>query len=145
MRGQQLRELLAELRRTVGAVGAAQPAEGLAKIEKALASQDGSELSEVLASVERAASEAVAPIWEQHLLRLLGAGLDETSFLKGLAQLEADTKVKKADLVKIAERYAGLADRKSSVDKLLGAIKTEFYAKVYARDANEMAKRATPW
>lgn len=145
MRGQQLRELLSVLRRTAGATGSAQHEVALSKLEEAIVPHDELELGEVLASVESAANQTVAPIWEQHLLRMLAAGLDEPAFLRALAQLEDDTKVKKADLQKITERYVGLADKKANAEKLLNAIKTEFYAKVYARDANEMAKRATPW
>lgn len=145
MRGQQLRELLAELRKTIASTGAAQHEEALSKLENAIIQHDSSELGDVLAAVENASVLTVAPGWEQHLMRLLAAGLDEPTFVQALAVIQADSKIKKSDLLKITERYVGMADKKASADKLLSAIKTEFYSKVYARDSNEMAKRATPW
>jgi hypothetical protein len=76
--------------------------------------------------------------------RLKDAGLTEQKFVAVFASLEADRKIKKPELIKIAEGYTGSADLRANAKKLLKHIKTHFYAKLCERDANELAKRATP-
>jgi hypothetical protein len=70
--------------------------------------------------------------------------LDEPRFLAVLGEIQSDNTLKKADLQKIAELYAGSYDRRASAAKLIDAIKLAFYSKIYERDARQMARRATP-
>ncbi|MCF6199779.1 MAG: hypothetical protein L3J67_10380 [Hyphomicrobiaceae bacterium] len=68
---------------------------------------------------------------------------DEAQFLVILAQMDADSRVRKVELAKISERFGDSSAK--TVTKMLQSIKTRFYEKVYDRDANAMARRATPW
>ena len=53
--------------------------------------------------------------------------------------------MKKADLASLAKELGVRAEANMSGTKILQKIKGWFYEKLYERDANQMAKRATPW
>ena len=145
MRGQQLRELLNDIRNAISGSGGAKQADALDRIQSALANLDQAPASEAIGRLDATVQGLTQPAWEAKLAQLQSAGLNEAEFLKILDELATDKSIKKADLLKIAHGYVGYADKKASADKLVSAIKTRFYGKIYDRDADEMAKRATPW
>lgn len=145
MRGHQLREILSDIRDALAGSGVTKQAEALDRIQAALASLDQAPTTEVMARVDAGVEDLTQPVWKEQLVRLNAAGLNEAEFLRALEQLGNDKSVKKADLVQIAQGYVGYADKKASAPKLIDAIKTRFYGKIYDRDADAMAKRATPW
>jgi hypothetical protein len=91
------------------------------------------------------AMDMTKPAWQARLDALHDAGIAEQAFLRAFDDLRNDHAIKKPDLIKIAEAYVGFVEKKSSVERIFDAIKTRFYGKLYDHDANEMAKRATPW
>jgi hypothetical protein len=145
MRGHDLREILADIRNAVGISGGAKYAEAIAATEAAVASHDNAQLDQLIASVDTAVASLTKPAWQARLDDLRDAGISEQAFLHAFGELRNDHSIKKLDLFKIAEGYVGFVEKKSSSEKLLDAIKTRFYGKLYDHDANEMAKRATPW
>ena len=68
---------------------------------------------------------------------------DEANFLSILTQMDADNRIRKMELSKISERFGDTSAK--TVAKMLQSIKTRYYEKIYDRDANAMARRATPW
>lgn len=145
MRGQHLRELLAKVTETLHASGAPKQGQAFGELTDALEQFDALELKAVFDQVEASAASAVAPAWLGHLDALKAAELDEKMFLEAISALEEDKSIKKSDLVKIVAEYVGSVDRKVGVEGLHRAIRSRFYNALNARDANEMAKRATPW
>jgi NurA-like 5'-3' nuclease len=145
MRGHQFRNLLADIRNVVGVAGSKKHVEALQSAETALSQFDNVSVDTIVSRVETVVSDLTKPSWAKRLQQLEDAGVSEADFLRAFDELRQDRTVKKPELLKIASVYVGYADKKLSSDKLLEAIKTRFFAKVYDRDANEMAKRATPW
>lgn len=145
MRGHQLRSLLSDISRALGASSGAKHAAAFEAAQRALVKADDAPVEQIAKHVSCAAVSIAAAPWEKCLSDLQGAGISEADFLRLLAELAADKSIQKADVFKIAEGYVGYADKRASRDKLLDAIKTRFYGKIYDHDANEMAKRATPW
>jgi len=145
MRGHQLREILSDIRDAISGSGGAKQAEAIDRIQSALADLDHCPANDVVNRVDAAVASVTQPAWEAKLAQLQSAGLDEVEFLKRLDEIVTDKSIKKADLLQIAQAYVGYADKKASASKLADAIKTRFYGKIYDRDADEMAKRATPW
>lgn len=83
--------------------------------------------------------------WEHHAAALHAAGTDEKAFHKAHDALRADKTITKPHLEKIVKSYVGYHDRTHGVEKMHNAIKTRFHGKVYDRDADAMARKATPW
>ena len=98
MRGQQLRAILSDIGRAVGASGGAKHAAAFDATEAALASLDDVPVGEVAARVEAAAVEVAAAPWERRLAALQSAGISEAVFLKEFAELAADKSLRKGDL-----------------------------------------------
>jgi hypothetical protein len=145
MRGPQFRELLADIRQALGSAGAKTQVESLKRTEQAIASLGDLDADEAIRRIEVAVDNVSAPLWQKRLQQIEAAELSEQEFSRALSELQADKAIKKMDLARIAEAYVGFADKKASSAVLLDSIKTRFYSKIYDRDANAMAKRATPW
>ena len=145
MRGHQLREILGDIRSAISGSGGTKQAEALDKLQAALTDFDQAPSSEIISHLDKTVTGLTQSAWEVKLAQLQSAGLNESEFLIIVEELSTDKTIKKADLLKIAQAYVGYADKKASADKLISAIKTRFYGKIYDRDADEMAKRATPW
>jgi hypothetical protein len=135
MRVRDLRKIVQDIARVFEVAGATKQHAAISKVVAALQPHDGRALDAYLDAVEGQLSYA---------RRLKDAGLTERKFIAVFTSLEADKKIKKPELIKIAEEYTGSADHTATAKKLLKHIKTHFYAKLYERDANELAKRATP-
>jgi len=74
------------------------------------------------------------------------AKFSEQFFLKVFNQIKNDKTLTTIDLLEISYKYGqGVATSRSSKRSLYKSISTGFYARVYDRDATDMAKRATPW
>ncbi|MEQ1695821.1 MAG: hypothetical protein ABL901_08270 [Hyphomicrobiaceae bacterium] len=136
---------MSDIREAISGSGGTKHAEALDRIQAALADLDHAPASDAIARIDTNAAGLTQPAWEAKLAQLQSAGLNEPEFLRLLDEIANDKNIKKADLLKIAQVYVGYADKKASTDKLISAIKTRFYGKIYDRDADEMAKRATPW
>jgi hypothetical protein len=144
MRVGDLRTILKDLERLFGISGARSQETAVARVADALPSDQDHDLHSYLKTVQQEIAEDAKSAAERYVLGLQQAGLDEKAFASIFSALEIDKKVKRAELLKIAEDYTGSVDRKAPAKKLLKHIKAHFYTKLYERDANELAKRATP-
>ena len=145
MRGHQLREILTDIRNAIGASSATKHAEAIDRMQTALADLGAGNDADLVDQVEATVERLTRAAWETNLQKLHEAGLSEPDFLRALDEIRNDKSLKKNDIMKIAEAYVGYVEKKASSEKLIDAIKTRFFGKIYDRDANEMAKRATPW
>ena len=145
MRGQQLREVLTDMRDVASASGGTKQSQALDELQAAFSVFDDLAVADVVAHVEAVVGALSQPAWEAKLAMLRQAELSEPSFVRALDGIANDKSLKKNDLVKIVEGYVGYADKKASNSKLIDALRVRFFGKMYDRDADEMAKRATPW
>ena len=145
MRGQGLRSLLDDIQRVVGEIGNKGQAEALGKLSESLKVFDQQLASEITETIEQCLQHSTAPRRVVHLRSLITAGLIEDKFVQAFVQLECDKSLKRADLLWIATEFKARAPSSASGPKILQAIKGAFYERLYDRDADTMAKRATPW
>jgi hypothetical protein len=144
MRGHNLREVLTDIRNAIGASGGSKHAEAVASVEAVVARHDTVEIDELIARSDTGVAALTMPAWQVQLNRVKAAGLSEGEFLSVFDALKSDKSIKKADLFKVAEGYVGFVDKTRATERLLDAIKTRFYGKLYDEDASAMAMRATP-
>jgi hypothetical protein len=144
MRVRDLREVLRDIQRVFRASGAKAQETAFSKLSASLQGQDNRDLEACLKAVEDEIHAASLPPSTRYLRRLDEIGLDERAFKDFIENLESDRSLAKTDFVTIVERYTGSADRRGTVKKLIKQLKSHFFAKLYERDANELAKRATP-
>jgi hypothetical protein len=144
MRVRDLRTILRDIQRVFKASGAKTQEAAFSKLSATLQSHDNRDLDACLKAVEDEIQAASLPPSTPYLRRLDEIGLDERAFKDLIEDLESDRSLAKTDLVTIVERYTGSADRRGTVKKLIRQLRSHFFAKLYERDANELAKRATP-
>lgn len=144
MRVRDLRAVLKDIQRVFKVSGAKAQEAAFAKLSFSFQRQDGCDLDSCLRAVEIEVQAAALPQPTTYLRRLREIGLDEPAFRDLIEKLEKDRSLAKSDLATIVERYTGAADRRATSKKLIKQLRTHFYAKLYERDANELAKRATP-
>lgn len=77
--------------------------------------------------------------------QLKAADFDESAFKAVLADLAQDASIKKAEAAEIARDYGVIRLETRSKAAIMESIEKHFYWMLYNREANEMAKRATPW
>lgn len=145
MRGHGLRAILHDIQSVLSAGGATAQAKAVVQLSDALKPSDEKEVADIAASVGAAVAAASAPAWQKHASALRAAGLDEAKFQQAFLGVSGDKSLKKSDVAAIAKDYGLRVEAKASTARLLEQVKGAFYEKLYERDANTMAKRATPW
>jgi hypothetical protein len=124
------------------AAGAKSAQKDLASLLELLNDNDDLDLSAFLESLRRNLEKPGAPEW---IRRLSEAELNEASFLQVFSDLTASP-CTKTEFKTIAEAYTGSKLKaKQSKNDFLEAIKSEFYGRLYERDVDKIAARATPW
>jgi len=105
MRVRDLRGLLRDLERIFGVSGAKTQQDAVANVADALPHDRGQEqdLAVYLKKVEEELADDAAPPSAKYVRRLREAGLAEDAFLAALNSIEADKRIKKADLLAIAQ------------------------------------------
>jgi hypothetical protein len=144
MRVRDLRAVLGDIQRVFKVSGAKTQEAALAKLATTLRSQDGRDLDSYLKALEDEIQAASLPPAAAYFRELEAIGFNEQAFKDLADRLERDRTLGKSDLVAIVERYTGSADRRTTMKKLIKQLRAHFYAKLYERDANALAKRATP-
>jgi hypothetical protein len=144
MRVRDLRHLLGELRDLFSAGAARAQEAAISRVAAAMEPHDDAPLDSYLKKVAESGIERMTPKASVYAQRLLNARLDEEQFLQAFNDLTKDKTLKKSDVQVVAEKYVGSYDKRAAVPKLLDSIKSEFYTKLYERDAREIAKRARP-
>jgi hypothetical protein len=145
MHVKDLRAALQEIEEVFSTAGVKAVQKDLASILELLGDNDNMDLSEFLEELRRNLPGPAPVPSAEWLRRLNEAGLEEAAFLKTLTELSTSA-CSKVELRAIAEKYTGSEFKaKDSKPVLLEAIKSEFYGRLYERDADKIAKRATPW
>jgi hypothetical protein len=145
MHVKDLRAALQEIEEIFAAAGARALQEDLSSVIELLAEKDELELPAFLEVLKNTLSGRLPDTPNEWLRRLSEVELNEAVFLKVFSEL-AEAPCTKAQLVSIAESYTGTKVKsKQSKRDLLEAIKSEFYGRLYDRDADKIAERATPW
>lgn len=81
----------------------------------------------------------------QHLTALRAAELEPTTFKSALDALSRDSILDKNDVLQVAKAYGVIRIAGKSKASYVESIDKHFYWMLYNRDADAMAKRATPW
>ena len=147
MRAEQLKVALDEIREIFAAAGLATATSDFARLAAYVEKQGDRDLDDVLSEIREkldpTASKRVAVA--QHVGRLTQAGLDEPKFRSALSQLRTDLTLDKQDVLQVLKDYGVIRISGKSRDDLLESLDKYFYWLLYNRDADAMAKRATPW
>lgn len=144
MRVSEIREAIENLRPVLAAGGGYAAERELAKLVAMLASHDNRDLDELIAEIKRSI-EAAKPDSSFFVSRLQAAGDDEARFKSALAEVAAAATIKKPEALDIAQRYGVIRIDQRSRASIIESIEKHFYWALYQRDADAMAKRATPW
>lgn len=84
-------------------------------------------------------------IANQHLAAIKAADLEPAKFKAALDSLGRDPMLDKNDVLQIAKAYGVIRIAGKSKASYVESIDKHFYWMLYNRDADAMAKRATPW
>jgi len=139
MHVRDLEVALGDIKTLLEASGAIRQAQDIANVLESIEGRSEQELTEFLGSLR----DELSPVLK-HVTQLRTAGLDEAQFQAAFSALK-EAKLQKPMLLQIAEKFIGSVDTSLPKDKILKAISTHFFVRVYERDSREMAKRATPW
>jgi hypothetical protein len=86
-----------------------------------------------------------APLRSAYVKMLQDAKLDEVLFTTVLSKLTSDEQLDKTDILAIAKDYGVIRITGKSKAAYLDSIERYFHWMLYNEDANDMARRATPW
>lgn len=142
MRVRDLRLALEQIRDVFDGGGAVAQARDLQRVADMLAKNDGADLTSYLDDV-RSKLQPATP--ERYVEALRNAGFDEDKFKAVIADMRADRNLDKDGVHSVGEGYGVIRLSGRGKDSLIDSIEKHFYWLVYNRDADEMAKRATPW
>jgi hypothetical protein len=147
MRATELMRPLEEIRETFIAAGLAVPAKEIADVISVLEAHGDRKLDEILQEISARLDPAAQRqlVCAKHVKALRAAKFDEPTFRRALESLRGDKSADKADVLQIAKDYGVIRMSGKSRDGYLESIDKYFYWALYNRDADEMAKRATPW
>ena len=143
MHVKDLRVALEEIEEVFDAAGAKPVQKDLASVVELLKDNDQLELPSFLEELRRRLADK--PEVGDWVRRLNDAQLNDASFLQVFSEL-GKSPCTKAELLTIAEGYTrGKLKANTPKKDLLEAIKSEFYGRVYDRDADKMGEGVTPW
>ena len=144
MRHEELRKAINEIRDVLLAAGRQDVGQSLTDLFDRL--DDGQDASpdEMVKRLRAAVDQMGIPAPARYSARLAEIGLEEAAFASLLDEIANDPSLKKADMQAILRAYTGRHDKRSSLAQLKEDLKRAFYTKLYDRDAQEMANRATP-
>lgn len=147
MRIEDLEKALQEIRAIFAASGDKKSEADLTLLVDYIHRQANRDLPDVLREIrEKLDPKAAHRIAvAQHVSDLREAGLDEAKFRPALADLKTDKAMDKKDVLEIATEYGVIRITGKSRDSYIDSIEKHFYWALYNRDADAMAKRATPW
>lgn len=147
MRAAQINTVLQEIKCIFAAAGAGTAEKDLELLAEYFEQQGDRDLDEVLAGLRSrldpvAAKSASVAL---HSESLKDAGLDESRFRSAFAKLKGDKVLDNDDLLKVLRSYGVIRISGKSRNSYLESLEKHFYWLLYNRDADTMAKRATPW
>lgn len=149
MQAGQLREVLEEVRRLFATGGAAAVERDLGRLAELLEGHETKELEAYLAELARHVDAVVAKPADKTALdyasRFEQAGLDEARFKSLVRSMRDDPKVSKEVALAVAKSVGVIRLNTKSRASAIESIEKHLYWLLYNRDADSMAKRATPW
>ena len=147
MRAEQLKDVLDEVKSIFSAAGVTAVEKDIALLADYVASHGSRELDDVFAEMrdrlDPAGKKKLASL--RHIQALRDAGMDEARFSEALTAIKSDRTLDKGDIAQLAKDYGVIRINAKSRDACIESIDKYFYWSLYNRDADEMAKRATPW
>lgn len=146
MQARQLSDTLNELRDILVAAGVKDADLEVGGLARWIGEQGGSAeeaVAKIAQALDPAQQRRVAVL--RHVGALTSAGFDEGAFKGAFAQLSADKQVGKDEMLDVAKALGVIRIEGKSRKSYLESIEKYFYWALYNRDANEMARRATPW
>lgn len=147
MQASELKKPLLEAKETLEAAGAILAAKDIGGLLDLIDSQADVELDQFLLHVQRQLDPSAhkSVLRTLHVSALRNALLDEAKFKLAMNALRAEKALDKTDVLSVAKNYGVIRIAGKSRDGYLESIEKYFYWALYNRDADEMAKRATPW
>ncbi len=145
MRVNEIKAAIENVRSILAAGGASAAERDLSKLVKLLAEQGDRDHDEYVAEVQATLASGGKPDLNAIAARLAAAGDSEAAFKTVLAEIESSTAIKKAEALDIAKSYGVVRINERSKASIIESIDKHFYWMLYQRDADAMAKRATPW
>jgi hypothetical protein len=142
MRASELRVVIDDIRDLVESAGNPQLAQCFGELAEELA-VDG-EAEDAIRRLRAAVDALSIPAPARYIARLKAAGLDESAFGSIFQAIVSDRTLQSKDLVTIVQEYSGRRPRGTSKVLLHEGLKRAFNTKLYDRDAQELANRATP-
>lgn len=144
MRVNELKEAIENVRAVLAAGGAGTAERDLARLIDLLAAQGDKDLDTYISEV-KAVLDPKGPDVGLFIARLKSAGDDEKVFKSTLDEIAKAPAIKKPEALKIAQGYGVIRLNERSKASIVESIEKHFYWSLYQRDADAMAKRATPW
>ena len=147
MRANELKDSLFEIRDIFASAGISAAENDVARLAEYIEQQGDRDLDEVLAEIREKLDPSAGKrkICSRHVENLKSAGLDESRFHAALKNLRDDKVLDKNDILQILKDYGVIRIGGKSRDSFLESLDKHFYWLLYNRDADAMAKRATPW
>ncbi len=147
MRADELKVSLSEIREIFAAAGVAAAEKDIALLTEYIEQQGLRELDEVLAEISEKLDPSLALRAQisRHVENLKRAGLDEPQFRAALSALREDKSLDKHSILNILKDYGVIRIGGKSREAYIESLDKHFYWLLYNRDADAMAKRATPW
>lgn len=147
MRANDLSASILELKAIVAAAGANTAEADLAKLAEFIGSYGDEDADRVLEEIKSLLDPAAlkARAIERRAKALLDAQFDEHAFRSEINAIREDKYLNKDDVLAILNKYGVIRISGKSRATYLESLEKHFYWKLYNKDADEMAKRATPW
>lgn len=147
MKADEVESALEKLREVIAEAGATAAAKDIAALARLMALHRGEDFDSVLRDIELRLDPAANKqrLLAQHLETLQATKLDEAAFKVAFAALRQDKAITKDDILDLAKSYGVIRIGGRSREAALECIEKHFYWLLYNRDADAMAKRATPW
>jgi hypothetical protein len=147
MRATELKRPLEEIRETFAAAGLTVPAKDIADVLAYIDAQGDRDIDHLMAEIKLKLDPAAHKhlLCAKHLKALRSAKFIEADFKAALEALRSDKAAEKGDVHQIAKDYGVIRINGKSRETYLESLDKYFYWALYNRDADEMAKRATPW
>ncbi len=117
------------------------------QLEKYIDLHGDRDLDELLEEIREKLDPAIRKHQDinRYVERLKSAGHDEAKFHAALQLIKNDKAIDKDDVLQIARTYGVIRISGKSKPSYIESLDKHFCWRLYNRDADEMAKRATPW
>ena len=144
MRTAELCTIIDDMHEVLRAAGSDDAAASLSELANALRAIKVDDADAAIDGVRGILEHLTLPPAMRYATRLAEVEFNEAAFLSVWREINHDRELKKPDLQAILRAYQGKFDRKATLTRLKDDLKRAFYTKLYDRDAQQMANRATP-